>query len=163
MPEDNVSTPSPINTGVAPEQKSRGGFLKGKAPIFLAIGGTVVLAGIAVFTAVRLYQLRKQDVSPTIPQEEAQAQLPSPTPTPKPTSTPTPTTSGTLTPTVTGRLSPTPTSRLSPTASVSATPTKKLTATPSAAALPDAGITFPTILGVSLGLLLLTVSILLAL
>jgi hypothetical protein len=155
MPEDSVITPTPINADPAPEQKGGGGFLKGKLPIFLAIGGTVVLAGIAVFTAIRLYQLRGERVAPTAPQEEAQAQLPSPTPTPRPTSTPTPTSTGTLSPTVTPRLSPT--------ASVSATPTRRPSATATPSALPDAGVTFPTLVGVSVGLLLLTVSVLLAL
>ena len=159
MPEENTPTPSPINITTPPEQKSKGGFLKGRVPIFLAIGGTVVLAGIAVFTAVRLYQLRKERVAPTAPQEQAQAQLPSPTSTPRPTSTPTPIAS--ITPTRT--LSPTVTPRLSPTASVSATPTTRLSATPTSAALPDAGVSFPTIVGVSVGLLLLSVSVLLAL
>ena len=156
MPEDNISTPTPINADPAPEQKTGGGFLKGKAPIFLAIGGTVVLAGIAVFTAVRLYQLRQQGVTPTAP-EQPQAQVPTSTPSP----TPTPVSSLTLTPT--GSLTPTVTPRLSPTASVSATPTKKPTATPTGTSLPDAGVSLPTIVGVSMGLLLLTISVLLAL
>ena len=156
MPEDNISTPTPINADPAPEQKGGGGFLKGKAPIFLAIGGTVVLAGIAVFTAVRLYQLRQQGVTPTAP-EQPQAQVPTSTPSP----TPTPVSSLTLTPT--GSLTPTVTPRLSPTASVSATPTKKPTATPTGTSLPDAGVSLPTIVGVSMGLLLLTISVLLAL
>ena len=158
MPEDNISTPTPINADPAPEQKGGGGFLKGKAPIFLAIGGTVVLAGIAVFTAVRLYQLRQQGVTPTAP-EQPQAQIPTSTPTPTPS--PTPVSSLTLTPT--GSLTPTVTPRLSPTASVSAAPTKKPTATPTGTSLPDAGVSLPTIVGVSVGLLLLTISVLLAL
>ncbi len=159
MPEENITTPSPINTGATPNQgEGQGkGLLKGKLPLVLAIGGTVVLAAIAVFTAIRLYQLRKERVAPTAPQEQAQAQLPSPTPTPKPTSTPTPTTSGSPSGT------PSVTPRLSPTASVSATPTSRLSITPTKAALPDAGVSFPTIVGVSAGLLLLTVSVLLAL
>jgi cytoskeletal protein RodZ len=158
MPEDNILAPAPINTDPAPESKG-GKLLKGRLPIFLAIGGTVILAGIAVFTAVRLYQLRQESVTPTTPQEEAQAQLPSPTPTPKPTSSPTP--GGSVTPT--RAVSPTLTPRLSPTASVSATPTTRATATPTQAGLPDAGVSFPTVVGVSAGIMLLVVSILLAL
>lgn len=158
MPEDNIPTPAPINVTSPSEEKGGGKFLKGKLPIFLAIGGTVVLAGIAVFTAVRLYQLRKQRVAPTAPQEQAQAQIPSPTPTPRPTSTPTPVTTGAPT----GSLTPTTTPRLSPTASVSATPTRRPTATPAETSLPEAGVSLPTIVGVSLGILLLSISVLLA-
>lgn len=168
MPEDNTPTPTPVNAApIIPSQDEgkKRSLLKGRAPLFLAIGGTVVLAGIAVFTAIRLYQLRSQRVAPTAPEEQAQAQAPTSTPTPtlRPTSTPTPTGSGTGTPTPTSRLSPTLTPRLSPTASVSATPTTKLTITPTKATLPDAGVSFPTIVGVSTGLLLVIASVLLAL
>lgn len=121
----------------------------------------MVLAGIAVFTAVRLYQLRTERVAPTVPQEQALAQIPTSTPTPRPTSTPTVSATGGVSPT--GSLTPTATPRLSPTASVSATPTKKVTVTPTGAALPDAGISLPTIIGVSAGLFLLITSVLLAL
>lgn len=128
--------------------------LKRRLPIIGVAAATIVLAGIAVFTATRIFQSREENISPIAPEEEL-AQAPTFTPTPLPTSTPTINLSGT----------PTPTRTLTPTASTSGTltPTKKLTATPtSAETLPDAGISYPTLVGVSVGLILLIAGVLLA-
>ena len=42
-------------------------FLKGKFATALVVTATVILAGVAIFTALRLYQLRQQPVSPNAP------------------------------------------------------------------------------------------------
>lgn len=66
-----------------------------------------------------------------------------------------------------GVLSPTPTTVLSgsptPTSKVSLTPTKKLSITPTDATLTDAGVSYPTIFGLFLGVLLIAGSLVLAL
>jgi len=43
---------------------------KNKLVTILIAAATIILAGVAVFTAVRLFQLRKQSVSPTSPESE---------------------------------------------------------------------------------------------
>jgi len=177
---------------------------------------TLILAGVAVFTAIRLYQLRQEAVAPTAPTSKPKAQevpiacqslaftLSTGTPTPTPaacnescnvtihppincqtglicyqtsslvgapgvcrnpscaaetdclcgTSTPipTPTPTPTSTPTPVSTATPGPTS----TPIAGATPTGE-------AALPEAGISFPTIFGIGLGTILLIGAILLAL
>src|SRR3990172_5731487 len=128
--------------------------LKRRLPIIGIAAATIVLAGIAVFTATRIFRSRGENISPVAPQEEL-AQAPTFTPTPFPTATPTINLSGT----------PSPTSTLTPTASTSPTltPTRRLTATPtSTETLPDAGISYPTLIGVSIGLVLLIAGVLLA-
>lgn len=83
----------------------------------------------------------------------------------QPTATPAPTTGVTGTPTATPRLTATVTPR--PTGSVTPTPTKVTTATPTSTPkggeLPDAGVSYPTILGVGLGILILAGAFLLVL
>jgi len=87
-------------------------FLKGKLGTILILVTTVVLAGVAIFTAVRLYQLRSQPVAPNVPSSFPKAQevastcnlafnltLTTSSPTPTPTPTPTATPSSTPTPT----------------------------------------------------------------
>ena len=112
---------------------------------------TLLLGAIAVVTAVRFYQLRRQAVAPTAPEEPAAAeptpsvpQLPSPTqacslsfavPSPTPTKTPTPTATPTftLTPTVTRTPTPTPTGTPTPkppTPTPTSTPTRTPTPSP---------------------------------
>lgn len=44
-------------------------FLKSKLVTSLIVIATVILAGVAIFTAIRLYQLRNESVSPTDPEE----------------------------------------------------------------------------------------------
>jgi len=111
----------------------------------LIIVATVALAGIAIFTATRLYQLRKQAVAPSAPTSKPQAQeeqplatcqtltfnLTTPTPTETATATPTttPTGTSTVTPTSTATATPTSTPTSTPTTTASATPTPTSTAT----------------------------------
>lgn len=48
-------------------------FFKGKFFTILTVGVTIILAGVAIFTAVRLYQLRQESISPTSPESEPEA------------------------------------------------------------------------------------------
>jgi hypothetical protein len=45
-------------------------FFKNKVVTALIVTATLILAGVAVFTAVRLYQLRRQAVAPTSPESQ---------------------------------------------------------------------------------------------
>ena len=96
-------------------------IFKGKAGTAIILVFTVILAGIAIFTAVRLYELRQQPVAPNVPSSIPRAaensacslsftlgtSTSSPTPTPTGTSSPTPTPTGTSTPTDTPTVTPT--------------------------------------------------------
>lgn len=53
-------------------------FFKGKLGTAIIIIATLVLAGVAIFTAVRLYQLRQQAVAPTAPESKPEAATPAP-------------------------------------------------------------------------------------
>jgi len=55
-------------------------FFKGKAATAIILLATFVLAGIAIFTAIRLYQLRQQPVAPNVPSSRPRAQEASPPP-----------------------------------------------------------------------------------
>lgn len=156
-------------------------FFKNKIVTVLILIATLVLAGVAIFTAIRLYQLRQQAVAPTAPESKPKAavpeactaltftlttptgtQTPTPTPTPTGTKTPTPTPTGTSTPTATATSSPV--AQASPTATSTAGPLAQ--ASPGATAqpsLPEAGTSWPTIVGIGIGVLLLIGSLLLAL
>ena len=167
-------------------------FIKNKLVTGLIVVATVILAGVAIFTALRLYQLRKESVAPTAPESEpAAVTVPiacqalqftitvSPTPTPTsgvtptpsltPTATPSPTSSPTPTPTSPpiGGPSPTPTATATPTGTPTPTPTTtqvtQASPTPGGETLPDAGGGLPTILGASLGILLILFSLALVL
>mgnify|MGYP001589359410 CR=1 FL=1 len=149
--------------------------MKNKIATIGIIIATLILAGVAVFTAIRLYQLRKESVAPTAPTSKPKAQevpvactslaftlgvTPTPTSTPTPTPTGTPSATATSTPTATptnppGEPTPTATPRST------ATQVAKVPAT-GEPALPDAGISLPTIFGIGLGTLLLIGAILLA-
>jgi len=94
---------------------------------------------------------------------------PSPTPTnlvtPSPTGkiTPTPTNKPTATPTKVSTPTPTKVVTITPTGAVTATPTTKITSAPtSSVELPNAGYSAPTFIGLSLGLILIIVAVLLA-
>lgn len=136
--------------------------MKNKITTIVIIIATVILAGIAVFTAIRLYQLRQQAVAPTAPESKPEAAAPRACTAltfnlsvSTPTSTPTPTATATATATATPTATPTTV------AAATATPTSaSLAEEPS---LPDAGTSFPTIIGVGLGILLLIGALLLAL
>jgi hypothetical protein len=162
-------------------------FLKNKVVTVLIVIATVILAGVAIFTAIRLYQLRQESVAPSAPESKPAAATPQPTyeacsslaftitqeatPTPTPTSTATtsPTATPTLPPGATETPTPTATATLPPGATATPTPTSTLiaegpTATPTEApSLPEAGIPTPTILGVGVGFILLIISLALAL
>jgi hypothetical protein len=150
---------------------------------------TLVLAVVAIGTAWKLYQAGTEPVAPTTPSSIPKAQeeptaTPIPeepcvlefevvTPTPTPTGTVTPTPSDTPTPTPTGTVTPvptdtpTPTSTPGPTSTPTPTSTPKpgvtTTPTPTPVELPSAGISLPTIGTLLGGLLLITLSIILAL
>lgn len=122
----------------------------------LILAATIILAGVAVFTAIRLYQLRQEAVAPTAPTSRPRAaapqkctelaftvsaaeESPSPSPEASPTATPTPGPTATPTPTAT----PAPTQSPAP--------------------VPESGASWPTIIGLSIGVLVIVGSILLAL
>lgn len=182
-------------------------FLKKNWVTVLIVLATLVLAGIAIFTALRLYQLRQQPVAPTAPSSKPAAAgpstqcttsftlgvVPSGTASPSPTGTATASPSGTASPSPTG--TPTPPlscgdacssnadctnnmvcsnglcrnpSCLSATNCICATATPTPTATPSGTAtaapsLPESGTSYPAIIGVVAGILLLVGAFVLAL
>ena len=90
----------------------------GKVGTILIVVATVILAGVAVFTAFRLYDLRQQTVAPNAPSSNPKAESVSPTPVSacsmsfiiSAESSPTPTPTGSSTPTPTASATPTPTS-----------------------------------------------------
>ncbi len=165
-------------------------FFKGKFVTGLVVLATIILAAVAIFTALRLYQLRTQPVAPTAP-ERPRAAAPvacqqlaftittgSPTLTPTGSVTPTQAPSLTITPTTPPGSSPTPTtppgatSTPTPTtgeiAQNSPTPTgggsiSAVSPTPGGATLPDAGISSITLLSLSTGLLVIIAALMLAL
>ncbi len=111
-------------------------LLRNKAVTGLVVMATLILAGVAVFTATRLYQLRNTNISPTGP-ETSDASVISPTPTPQAcrlltftitanTGTPTPTTP----PGSTATNTPTNTPTATATATVTPTTPPGSTATP---------------------------------
>ena len=150
---------------------------------------TVVLAGIAVFTALRLYQLRDTQVAPTAPQKPlAQAPKscelftftitkpkvsptpsvnPSPTDIPKPTEAPSPKPSpkATDTPPPVATETPVATSPAAtpiPPTSIASPIAASPIATPVATpTLPDAGVSIPTFAGLGIGILLVLGALLL--
>jgi hypothetical protein len=107
-----------------------------KIVTILVVSATVILAVVAVFTAIRLYQLRLESVAPNAPESEPAAGNYTPTPTAVnvscknlafsiTTNTLTPTKTGTPTPTKTG----TPTPTISTTPTITSTPTSTPTGT----------------------------------
>src|SRR3989344_2016466 len=162
-------------------------FIKKNGLTFAITIATIVLAGVAIFTAIRLYQLRSVPVAPTAPSSEPHAETGSPTSTPceygsctkltftiaTPTPTGTSTSSPTATPTGTPTSTPTDTPTSTPTSSSTSTPTSSSTSTPSTSApsqsptsqpeLPQAGVGLPTLVGIGLGGLLLIFAIALVL
>jgi len=158
-------------------------FLKSKIVTIGILIATLVLAGVAVFTAIRLYQLRQEAVAPNVPSSKPKAAelgscqtlaftLGTGTPTPTPTGSSTPTPTGSSTPTPTGSGTPTPTPTLTPTPTGSSTPTPTTTVTPTPTrtptptatpSLPESGTSWPTILGLGAGATIILFSLLLAL
>ena len=130
-------------------------ILKSKFGTILIILATLILAGIAVFTAIRLYNLRQEAVAPTAPTSKPAA-VGSEDITTTPSATPPVTKSCDLltlnlvTPTPTGTSTATPTGT-------------STTSTTTQAELPEAGTSLPTILGLGAGGILLLISFLLVL
>ena len=94
-------------------------FLKNKVVTVLIVIATVILAGVAIFTAYRLYQSGTEPVAPTAP-ESVPAAGGQPTPTPQACqelafTITTPTPSVAVTPTVTPTATVTPTDEPTPT------------------------------------------------
>ncbi len=143
-------------------------FFRKRIVTVIILIATVGLAGIAIFTAIRLYQLRQTTVAPNVPTSKPAAAAPiacraltftisAATPTPTPTETP----SGTPTPTPSGTATPTPSATPTATPASTATP---LAPTPTPAPqLPSSGTSLPTVIGIGAGILLLIVSAVLAL
>lgn len=133
---------------------------KSKITTILIVIITIILAGVAIFTATRLYNLRDQAVAPTAPTSRPAAQVSTSCEVLTFTIT-TPTGSGTSspTPTSTSSSSPTPT-ETSTSTSQDSTATPTTTTTPE---LPDAGTSWPTVLGGGLGILVIFGALLLAL
>lgn len=187
-------------------------FFKSKFTTVLILIATIVLAGVAIFTAYRLYSLRQQAVAPNAPSSAPAAQEVSSkactaltfslaTGTATATATATATGTATTTATATSTATATATATGTPNAcggtcgtnancregfycyqgycknpdcptdadcscnqTASPTGTLRAAASPTAEpALPDAGTSLPTIIGISAGTVLLIVSLLLAL
>src|SRR3972149_11281342 len=125
-------------------------FIRNNSVTVLTIAGSLILAVVAVFTAIRLYQLRQRAVAPTPPEKPfAEEVSPSPTVTPTVPSIQLPPASEqcqvtfeiggpppteTPTPTLTSTPSPTPTNTPTPTKTPTPTPTATKTPTPTATA-----------------------------
>lgn len=160
---------------------------KGKKTVtILIIVATLVLAGIAIFTAIRLYQLRQQAVAPTAPESRPAAQetqtiscqaatftLASPTPTPGPTCYSTCSTDSDCPDqykcqTVgSEQLCVNPSCAEESDCTCGETPTPTPTPTPAASATPSpeipvTGVNTPTLVGIGGGIVLLIISVLLA-
>jgi len=133
-------------------------FNRQNRQLFLILGGFLAGAGVVVVLAWRLYQLRRQLITPTTPPKTPAAEEATASPTPAeqstvapqchlafkvaaPTGTPTPTTplTPTATPTTTPTVTPTPTATATPTGTPA--PTNTPTPTPTATATPTPTVT----------------------
>ena len=156
--------------------------MKGKVATIIIVISTLILAVIAIFTAIRLYQLRNVSVSPNVPESQpaavdtvsrckplsfAVACAATPTPTPTPTPTAEPTEEPTPTPTPEPTATPTPTAGA--TATAVPTPTRTPIATSTSVAqttplpVPATGLNWPSILGIGVGIGAIILSIIIAL
>jgi cytoskeletal protein RodZ len=143
----------------------------------------LILSAIAIFTAIRLYQLRQKSVTPNVPESKPKAatsscqvltfNISTPTPTPVYTLTPTPTPVYTLTPTPTPVNTPTPIITQTPistqTPNITSTPIPTQTPliagapTPTTeTSLPEAGTSWPTGITIGIGIALIIFSFILA-
>jgi hypothetical protein len=166
-------------------------FIRKNTIAIIVVLVTLTLAGVAIFTAIRLFQLRQQPISPNVPESRPGAtdapsvdtscaevaftleeeSSPTPSATATPTSSASPSGSPTVAPTATpttppigGNPTPTPSSSSSPRPSVTPRPSTAPSSTPVATtpSLPQAGVSAPTIMiGVS-GIVLLLGAIILA-
>lgn len=149
--EGNASTGNPTATtpsvpavvsSVASTSGGPLGFIGRNKVTIMIVSATVVLAGVAIFTAARLYQMRQQ---PT-PDSIAQTSNLGLSPTPLATIIATPTPTATAAATGSGGF-------LIPTATPSATPIAS-----SSAVLPNSGMGVPTIIGAGVGALLISLA-----
>ena len=159
-------------------------IFKGKIATAIILLSTFVLAGVAIFTAIRLYQLRQTAVAPNVPSSIPRAAedtcslsftISSPTVTATATATATSTATATATATSTATATATATTRATATATSGATAVPTATATvkpatnststptPTQPALPQSGTDWPTVLGIGIGILTIVGSLLLAL
>ena len=141
---------------------------KKKIVTVLIVIATVVLAGIAVFTAYRLYELRQESVAPTAPESKPEAVAPQTT-----SCTQLAFVLGTSEPSASPSDSPTASPSDSPTASPSDSPTTTPTTPPAgtstpaagtgtaAPSLPEAGVSYPTLVSAGLGILIILGSLVL--
>jgi hypothetical protein len=141
--------------------------MKNKATTIIILVITFLLAGVAIFTAIRLYQLRQTSITPTQPESKPAAQAPSTCvltfalSTATGTATATATATGTATATATSTSTSTATSTATSTST--GTPTGTGTPGPTQPSLPNSGSSWPTIVGAGLGILVILGSLLLAL
>src|SRR3989344_1874708 len=127
-------------------------YLKRNIATALIIIATVVLAGIAIFTAIRLYQLRQEAAVPSSPksQPKAEGELPTPNQSctlnfsieqaPTPTVGPTPTTGPSPTPTPIPTVTNIPTETPTNAPNATSTPTNQPTATSTPTATPTTSV-----------------------
>jgi len=144
---------------------------------------TFILAGVAIFTAIRLYELKQTPVAPNVPSSMPNAQsveiancrltftisIPNVTATPSGTPTATPSGTPTATPSATPTGTPTDAPTGTPTATPTATPnntnapgTLAPSTTPQTPTLPNSGTNWPSIAGLGLGIFVIIASLLLA-
>jgi len=147
-------------------------FIKNNKTAILISTVTFVLAGVAIFTAWRLYRMQSTAPQPSEAQEQEIVSTPNPitesceglafaitvnaqetSPTPTPTATGTSISSSTATPTPTSTATSVSFGTDNPTSTPTNTPTTQL---------PDAGVSIPTLLGISFGGVLLLAAALLA-
>lgn len=154
-------------------------FLKNKITTILIATATVMLAGVAIFTAIRIYSMRTRPVAPTAPESEPIAQVKTPTPSPTPTPTPQPTVT-TFSPSPSPTPTPLPTNAFIAQATIAPTPTslpvgssQESTTTPTptptsspqqtqTSTLPNAGIGLVSLIPLIAGTILIILTFILA-
>ncbi len=133
----------------------------------------LILSAIAIFTAIRLYQLRQKSVTPNVPESKPKAatsscqvltfNISTPTPTPVYTLTPTPTSVNTPTPIITQTPISTQTPNITSTPIPTQTPLIAGAPTPTTeTSLPEAGTSWPTGITIGIGIALIIFSFILA-
>ena len=133
----------------------------------------LILSAIAIFTAIRLYQLRQKSVTPNVPESKPKAatsscqvltfNISTPTPTPVSTLTPTPTSFNTPTPIITQTPISTQTPNITSTPIPTQTPLIAGAPTPTTeTSLPEAGTSWPTGITIGIGIALIIFSFILA-
>lgn len=137
--------------------------MKNKFTIIGIIVTTIILAGVAIFTALRLYQTRDVAIAPNVPSSKPAAQEVSTCSLSfSLTATPTATPSATATATATSTASGSPTATATSTSTSTVNPTGAPTTSPTEPSLPVVGTSWPTLLGTGFGVLVIIGSLLLA-